>query len=148
MKICVIASAGGHLTEVMQVRPAYSRYDHFYVTFDRKDAEDKLRGERTYFINDPKRNPLKFIENFFRSIWVFIKESPDAVVSTGAGMAIPFCYLAKMLGKKVIFIETLAAIEKASFSGRIIYPVSDLFITQWRSNLKFYPKGVYGGTVL
>jgi beta-1,4-N-acetylglucosaminyltransferase len=148
MKICVIASAGGHLTEVMQVKSAYSRYDHFYVTFDRKDVGGKLKGERVYFINDPKRNPVKFIRNLARSARIFAKENPDVVITTGAGMAIPFCYLSKMLGKKVVFIETLAAIDKASFSGRAIYPIADLFITQWKKNIRFYPKGVYGGTVL
>jgi beta-1,4-N-acetylglucosaminyltransferase len=147
-KICVIASAGGHLTEVMQVKSAYSKYEYFYVTFNRKDAREKLKGERKYFINDPKRNPVKFMSNFVRSLWIFFKEMPEVIITTGAGMAIPFCYISKLFGKKVVFIETLAAINRASFSGRMIYPVSDLFITQWKNNLRFYPDGVYGGTIL
>jgi beta-1,4-N-acetylglucosaminyltransferase len=132
----------------MQVKSAYGNYDHFYITFNRRDARDKLRGERTYFINDPKRNPLKFLSNMARAARLFMKEKPDVVISTGAGMAIPFCYLCKAMGRKVVFIETLAAIDKPSMSGKIIYPISDLFITQWKRNLKFYPKAVYGGTVL
>jgi len=148
MKVCVIASAGGHLTEVMQVSDAYSEYNHFYITFRRKDIEGKLKHQKVYFINDPKRNPLKFLNNFLKAIWIFIREMPDVTISTGAGMAIPFCYISKIFGKKVIFIETLAAIENASFSGRMVYPISDLFITQWRKNRKFYPKSLYGGTIL
>lgn len=148
MKVCIIASAGGHLTEVLQVNSTYSKYEHFYVTFKRKDIKDKLRNEKVYFINDPKRNPLKFLYNFFQSLRIFLKERPDLIISTGAGMAIMFCYIAKLFGKKVIFIESLAAVDTPSFSGKFIYPISDLFIVQWEKLLKFYPKAIYGGTLI
>lgn len=136
------------MTEVLQVEAVFKKYKHFFVTFKRKDIETKLKNKRVYFINDPKRDPLKFLYNFFQSLRIFLKEKPDLIISTGAGMAIMFCYIAKFFGKKIIFIESLAAVVAPSFSGRFIYPITDLFIVQWRKLLKFYPRAIYGGALL
>jgi UDP-N-acetylglucosamine:LPS N-acetylglucosamine transferase len=70
---------------------------------------------------------------------------PDVVISTGAGVAIAMCYIAKLFGKKIIYIEDWCIVEKPSVTGRAVYPISDLFIIQ-RDHLKrFYPKAVFGG---
>jgi len=148
MKICIICSAGGHLTEVMRLKKIFDKYPHFFVTFKRKDIETRLSRKKIYFITDPKRNPFKLLYNFFQSFSLFLKEKPDLIISTGAGVVIPFCYIGKFFGSKIIFIETLAAIFKPSFSGKLIYPIADLFIVQWKKLLKFYPKAVYGGTLI
>lgn len=145
MKICIISSAGGHLKEILQIRKVFERHEHFFVTFNREDAKAPLKNKRKYFVNDPKRNPFKMVLNLFQSVRIFLKEMPDLVISTGAGMAIPTCFISKIFGKKIIFIESMAAVYRPSFSGRMVYPISDLFIIQWRSLKKFYPKAVYGG---
>ncbi len=148
MKICIIASAGGHLTEILQAREAFERHEHFFVTFERRDAKDKLMREKKYFISDPKRNPLKFALNFFQSLNIFLKERPDVIISTGAGMAIPMLYLGKMFGRKIIYIESMAAVYGPSLAGRAAYPIADLFIIQWKELSKFYPRAKYGGLLI
>ncbi len=148
MKICMVSSAGGHLKEILQIREVFEKHEHFFITFDREDAKGPLKNKRKYFINDPKRNPFKIAVNLFQSVRIFLKEMPDLVISTGAGMAIPTCFLSKIFRKKLIFIESMAAVCRPSFSGRMAYPISDLFIIQWKSLKKFYPKAVYGGNLL
>ena len=55
------------------------------------------------------------------------------------------CCIGKLLGSKIIYIETMANIETKTVTGRIIYYFADLFIVQWESMLKLYPKAKYGG---
>ncbi len=147
-KICIVSSAGGHLTEVLALKSVFENFSHFFVTFDRPDAREKLRGERVYFVEDPKRNPLKLLLNLFQSFVVFLRERPDVVISTGAGVALPMILISKVFGKKVIFVETMAAVRTPSLTGRIAYRFSDLFVIQWKGLKRFYPDAVYGGTLV
>lgn len=148
MKICVICSAGGHLTEVLQVREAFENYSHFFVTFNRADVKHKLKRKKVYFICDPKRSPLKFLKNFIQSLKIFLREKPDVIISTGAGMALPMLFIAKIFGKKIIYIESMAAVYKPSFTGRVAYYLADLFIIQWEHLKKYYPRAVCGGVLI
>ncbi len=147
-KACIVSSAGGHLTEVLALEEVFKDLEHYFVTFDRPDAREKLRGEKVYFVKDPKRNPLKLILNLLQSFFIFLKERPDVVISTGAGVALPTVLIAKFFGKRVIFVETMAAVRSPSLTGRLAYRFSDLFIVQWKSLKRFYPKAVYGGTLV
>jgi UDP-N-acetylglucosamine:LPS N-acetylglucosamine transferase len=147
MKICLACSAGGHLTEILQLKESYEKYDHFFLTFERENSKDLAKMERVYFVKDPSRNPLDAIINFFQSLYILLKERPDVIITTGAGVAVATCYLAKLFGKKTIFVESFCRVEKPSLSGRLVYPIADLFIVQWKQLLKFYPKAEYGGQI-
>jgi len=148
MKICLVCSAGGHLTELIQLKEVYEQYDHFFITLKRQDAIDLAKKEKIYFISDPERNPIKFIANLFQSFWILIKEKPNIILSTGAGMAIPVCYIGKIFRSKIIFIESFCRIKEPSLTGKIIYPIADLFLVQWREQLKKYGnKAIYSGSV-
>ena len=46
------------------------------------------------------------------------------------------CYLGKIFGSKIIYIETFANRNKKTATGRLIYPIADLFIVQWEEMLK------------
>ena len=147
MKICLACSAGGHLTELLQLEDSWKRKEHFFVSDNRSNALDLAKKEKVHFVTCPRRNPLKLVLNFFQSTSVFLKERPDVVVSTGADTAIPTCLIAKLFGKKVVFIESFCRIEGPSLSGKIMYRIADLFLVQWKENLKFFPKAEYAGSV-
>lgn len=147
MKLCLACSAGGHLDEMLQLEPLYKNYGHFFITFSRQDSESALKNEKVYFIPRPARNPFTTIADFFRALKILLKEKPDAVIATGADVTVPICYAAKLLGKKVIFSESFCRPYSPSISGRLVYPIADLFIIQWKDLAKFYPKAVYGGSI-
>jgi UDP-N-acetylglucosamine:LPS N-acetylglucosamine transferase len=144
MKICIACSAGGHLVEVMQLYPLIKNYSHFFITFKREQSKELLKNKKTYFVVDPKRNPFKFLVNFLQVFRILVREKPSVIISTGAAVAVPACFIGKLLGSRIIFIETLAAVDVPSLSGRLIYPISNLFIVQWKNLLKFYKKAIYG----
>jgi len=116
------------------------------VTSDAGALSRSLTGETLFYIIDPQRNIIKFIRNWVQAGSLLIKESPDVIITTGSGIAIPICILGRLLGKKIVFIETAAAVRVLSLTGKIIYPLAHLFIVQWKYLLPKYPKAVYGGT--
>lgn len=134
--------------EAMEFLPALGKHERFFVTFEREQVKDVLQKEKTYFVIDPKRNLRKLLKNFNQAMRILKKENPDIILSTGAAAAVPLCFAAKMLGKKLIFVETIAAVNKPSLSGRIVYSISDLFVVQWRNLLKHYKRAVYGGPLI
>ncbi|MDO8428074.1 MAG: PssD/Cps14F family polysaccharide biosynthesis glycosyltransferase [Candidatus Diapherotrites archaeon] len=147
MKICLAASAGGHLTELVQLRTAWEKENHFYISDSRPNAIELSQTKKIYFVTVPRRNFLKLIWNFFQSLKIFLKEKPDIIISTGADVAVPICWIAKLFGKKLIFIESFCRINEPSESGKILYTKADLFLVQWKENLKFFPKAKYYGSV-
>ncbi|MEM5812004.1 MAG: PssD/Cps14F family polysaccharide biosynthesis glycosyltransferase [Candidatus Aenigmatarchaeota archaeon] len=148
MKICIVCSAGGHLVEIMQLYSLFKQYHRIFLTVKRKQAQELLKHEKVFYIEDPKRNPLKLLINFIQAFSILLKERPDVIISTGAGAALTTCYLGKIFGAKIVFIESLSAVEEPSLAGRLVYPITNLFIVQWRQILKFYKKAIYGGQLI
>jgi UDP-N-acetylglucosamine:LPS N-acetylglucosamine transferase len=133
---------------VLRLESFYKKYDYFFVTFFSKPIEELAKRETFYFVKDPGRNLFRFLINVFQSLKVFLKERPDVIISTGAGVAIAMCLWGRIFGKKVIFIEDWCAVREPSFSGRLVYPIANLFIIQWKQLKKYYPKAKFGGTLI
>lgn len=130
---------------MLKLLPAFEGCDYFYVLFYKPVIESFLEEEKVYLVTSPERNPFLFMINIFQSLRVFFIERPDVIISTGAGVAIAMCYIAKLFGKKVIYIEDWCIVEHPSVTGRAVYPVSDLFIIQREHLKQFYPKAIFGG---
>lgn len=149
MKIAMVCSSGGHLLLLHVLEKFWKNHDRFWVTFKKPDAVSLLKEEKTYWAYFPtNRNIFNLIRNFFVAVRVLFKEKPDIIVSTGAGVAIPFFYLGKLLRKKLVFIEAYERIDNPSLTGRIVYRITDAFILQWDEQKKHYPKGIVLGQIL
>jgi len=152
-KVVFISSTGGHLNELLQLKPLMKEYDSYIITEKTKSnlSLKKKFNKVFYLVYGTRRNiftfTLKFIFNTFKSFYYFIKIKPDVIVTTGTHTAVPICYIAKLFRKKVIFIETFANSRTKTLSGTIIYPIADIFIVQWESMLDLYPKAVLGGWI-
>jgi beta-1,4-N-acetylglucosaminyltransferase len=151
-KVLFISSLGGHLTQLLQLQPLFDKYDYHIITeksIITKELSTKhpmsflVYGARNY----PFRYFFKFTYNVIKSLYFFLKYKPDVIVTTGAHTAVPMCYIAKLFGKKVIFIESFAKTSTPTLSGRMVYPIADLFIVQWEGMMKHYPKAVLGGSI-
>lgn len=147
MKICLACSAGGHLTELLQLEKAWLGKKHFFVSDFRGNAIELSKKEKVVFVECPRRNPLKLAKNFLQGLAVLLKEKPDVIISTGADTAIPICLLGKLFFKKIIFIESFCRVKEPSLSGKIMYGITDAFFVQWKENLKFFPKAKFAGSV-
>lgn len=152
-KVLFISSTGGHLNELLQLKPMFEKYDSYIVTEKTKTNKD-LKNEYkniSYLLYGTKHKPIRYIFvaifNIIKSLILFIKIRPNVIISTGAHTAVPICLIGKLFKKKIIYIETFANIHTKTLTGKIIYPIADLFVVQWESMLKLYPKAEYWGWI-
>lgn len=82
-----------------------------------------------------------------KSIYLYFKIRPKYIITTGTHTVVPICYLGKLFGTKIIYIETFANSNSKTLTGKLIYPIANLFIVQWESMLKLYPKAKFGGSI-
>jgi|WetSurMetagenome_2_1015567.scaffolds.fasta_scaffold319925_2 beta-1,4-N-acetylglucosaminyltransferase len=150
IKICLACSAGGHLTEMLHLKGCYRRHNRFFLTFERGDTKELAKDEKVYFVEDPGRNPIKLALSVFHSMSLIMKEKPDVVISTGAGVGVVACYVAKIVaGSKVVFVESFARVKEPSFSGKLAYLIADRFFVQWPELQKAYgERAQYAGGVV
>ena len=147
-KIGLVGSSGGHLTHLYMLKPFWQKKDRFWVTFDKEDARSLLEGERVYPCYYPTNRNLKnLLKNTVVAWKVLRKEKPDLLISSGAAVAVPFFYLAKLMGKKLIYVEVYDRIDKPTLTGRLVYPIVDCFIVQWEEQKKVYPKAINLGSI-
>lgn len=148
VKICMVGSSGGHLTHLYQLKRFWDNKNRFWVTFDKPDANSILEGEKLYHCYFPtNRNIKNLIKNTFLAIKVLKKEKPDIIISTGAAVAVPFFYIGKLLGAKLVYVEVFDRIDKPTMTGKMVYPITDKFIVQWEEMKKVYPKAINLGCI-
>lgn len=147
-KVCLVGSSGGHLTHLYLLKPFWEEKDRFWVTFGKEDAKSILENEKMYECYFPtNRNIKNLIKNTFLAIKIIRKEKPKLIISSGAGVAVPFFYIGKIFGAKTIFIEVFDRIDKPTITGKLVYPVTDIFIVQWEEMKKVYPKAINLGGI-
>ena len=146
MKLALVTSTGGHLLEMVNLKPAWEGHERFFVTFPLEDAKTLLQDERVVWAYHPTNRSLK---NLGRNTWlawkVLRKERPDVVVSTGAGVAVPFLWIGKLLGMKTVYLECITRIHSVSMAGKMILPVVDKFYGQWEEIAELHRKIDYEG---
>lgn len=148
MKICCVGSSGGHLTHLYMLQPFWQKNERFWVTFDKEDARSLLEGEKVYHCYYPTNRSLKaLVVNTCLAIRVLRKERPDLIISSGAAVAVPFFYLGKFFGSKLIYIEVFDRINTGTMTGKLVYPIADKFIVQWEEMKRVYPKAVNLGSI-
>lgn len=153
MKICFTSSAGGHFNQLNILIKEYKEYDHFVITEKTNFAKSILEENNSYLFNIINRSEklfvFKFIKNSIKLMNIMYKEKPDLIISTGALITVPVCYIGKLLGAKVIFIESFAKVEEPTLSGRLVSRICDKVLVQWPDMTKHYDdeKVDYGGTI-
>lgn len=149
LRIAVACSSGGHMVQARQLAPVYEKYDHFFFTYSGGVADEMKKTQRVRDIpNIVRSNPISWVVGLVRSWRIARAERPDVVISTGAGIAVFFCVFAKLLGAKLIFVESMAKVKYPTLTGRFLYPFADLFFVQWPGLLKHFPKAQYLGRLL
>ena len=152
-RVLFISSTGGHLSELLQLKPLIEEYESYIIT-EKTKSNMSLKSKFHnvfYLVYGTKKNLFTYFFifgfNILKSLYYFIKIKPKVIVTTGTHTAVPMCFIAKLFGSKVIFIETFANSKSKTVAGRIIYPIADTFIVQWESMLELYPKAILGGWI-
>ena len=152
--VLFVASTGGHLNELMQVKTLFKKYNYHIVT-EKTEIDNSLKKKygdnMSFLIYGTKKYPIKyifkFLANCFISLYYFFKFQPEVIVTTGTHTAVPMCYIGKIFGAKIIFIETFANRTTGTVAGKLVYPIADTFVVQWEEMHKVYPKSVCWGWI-
>lgn len=148
-KVMFISSTGGHLVELLKLEDLFRNYDFSIVT-EKIQTTDSIKdkyGKKVYrLIYGTKDHkliyPFKLFLNTLISFVLYLKIRPVFIVTTGAHTSGPMCCIGKIFGSRIIFIESMANLVEKTITGRLIYPISDLFIVQWYSMQKKYKRAV------
>lgn len=148
MKILFTSSSGGHLEELLQLSKLIDK-ESVIVTEGKPSIEPKFK--KKYFVKQLNRKENHFFLSFIllsiHEFHILRIEKPDIIISTGALVTVPICIFAKLMRKKVIYIESFARITTPSLTGKILYHFADLFVVQWKELLDVYPKAKYFGGI-
>lgn len=149
-KVCFAASSGGHFEQILMLKPIMDKYDSFIVT-EKTFYNTTVKNQKMYYVCQVNRKEkmvlFKILWNFLISLYIFLKEKPDVIITTGVLGMIPICIIAKTFGKKLIFIESFAKVTSATKTGKLMYKFADQFYVQWKPMLKIYPKAIYLGGI-
>ena len=149
-RVLIPTSSGGHLTEVLQLERLLAATSHLFVTEDLPLTRRLLEGKPARFVRPNGRNRdwvfwRNFLVNWFLAIPILLKFRPHAIVTTGSHTAIPFCYLGKLMGCKIIFILSFCRIDSKAAAATAVYPIADQFFVQWEQMRAAYPRSRYLG---
>lgn len=149
MKVMLVCSSGGHLTQLHRLRPWWRQHERIWVTFPGAHAESLLVGETVVPAYSPTtRNIPNAVRNLRLATRLLRAERPDVLVSDGAGVAFPFFLASRMLGIRTVYLEVYDRISRPTMTGRLCYPFADLFLLQWQEQLTCYPRGRVIGCLL
>ena len=150
MKILLVGSSGGHLTQLTCLESWWRGHDRHWVTFDTEDAVSKLAGESvTYAYHPTTRNIINLLRNTVLAWRELRRHRPDVIVSTGAGVAVPFFWLSRLSNStcRTVYLEVIDRVDSPTLTARLCHPVTDLFCVQWPEQERFYADSVLVGKV-
>jgi UDP-N-acetylglucosamine:LPS N-acetylglucosamine transferase len=144
----LVGSSGGHLDHLVRLEPWWRAMERVWVTFDLPDARSRLAGERVEYAFYPTtRNAKNFLRNLVLARRILREVRPDVVISTGAGLAVPFFLLARLQGAATVYLEVFDRVSTRTLTGRLCRPLSTRFLVQWHEQQRMYPGSVYIGSV-
>ncbi len=148
MRVLLVSSSGGHLTQLMALRPWWQEHERTWVTFRTLDATSKLAGEDVVWAHHPTTRNAKNLVRNSRLAWQTMRRvRPDVVISTGAGVAVPFFWMHRPFHAASVYLEVFDRVDSRTLTGRLCRPVSDLFLVQWPEQQRLYPSSLLVGQV-
>lgn len=148
-RVLLVSSSGGHLAQLLALRPWWETRDRSWVSFRTSDVVSLLADEQVEFAHSPTtRNVKNLLRNFVVAAKVLRRRRPDLVVSTGAAVAIPFFVLARLFGIATVYVEVFDRVASRTVSGRVCRPLASAFVVQWDEQRRLYPGSVVIGPLL
>ena len=146
LRVLAISSAGGHWDQLMLARAGLDECEVLYAVTNLAVAERS--GVQALAIPDfNAKQPFRTVLGSLKIAALVLRVKPDVVISTGAAPGLVAAVVAKLIGKKAIWIDSIANAHRLSLSGRLAKRVADLRLTQWR-HLAADGGPHYGGAVL
>jgi beta-1,4-N-acetylglucosaminyltransferase len=158
MKLLVVLGEGGHTTELLNLIDLLGdRYQYHYIVSrqDSLSARQIRQPGPVYRLTRPRGKDTGKLSAAFRllltsaqALRVLLHVRPQAILSTGPAIYVPVAILGKLLGARVIFVETGSRVRTVSMTGRIMYHWADLYFVQWPQLKERLPRAIYAGRLV
>lgn len=151
--LLLVCSTGGHLLQLVALRDVWSDRRRLWVTFEKSDAGTLLRNEDVLFAFGPTNRSfgVTAATNTLRNIvlaWRIVgRTRPSVILTTGAGVAVPFAWVGRLRGARVVYVESFTRIDAPSLSCRLIAPVAARVYGQWPEFAVKVRRARYAGNV-
>lgn len=146
--VLLVCTPGGHLLQLAALREAWRGYTTAWVTGDTSVTRSLLAGERVFHAHEPAARSVVNLVRNVRLAWHLVRRlRPSVVVSTGAALAVPFIWVARIYGIKVFYVETVTRIDSPSLSCRLARPAAHRVYVQWPELVSRVRGSVYVGSV-
>jgi|GEM_PF-147977 len=149
LRLLLVGSSGGHLAQLTALEPWSRAHDRHWVCFDTPDAVSILAAEQVTWAHHPTtRNVPNLVRNLVLAWKVLRRERPDVVISTGAGVAVPFFVLGRLTGVPTLFLEVYDRLDTPTLTGRLCRPFATRMLVQWEEQRSLYRDAEVVGCVL
>jgi beta-1,4-N-acetylglucosaminyltransferase len=156
LHVLVVLGEGGHTKQCIRLVDLLGssrfRYSYVLVSGDHVSAQHVRVPGPMYPIARPANVKSHLLTRLIRLPLCMVQASaiiararPDVVLSTGPGVAVPVCVMAKLIGSRVIYIESYSRVRTLSLTGRLMRHIADLFFVQWEDLLPHVPEAVFAG---
>jgi hypothetical protein len=130
-KLLAISSGGGHWVQLLRLRPAFEGCDVIFSTVSR-DYKCTVSSDKFNVVIDSNRSSnLAMVCCAVSVLILLVRERPDIIITTGAAPGYFAARIGKLLGSRVVWVDSVANAEEMSLSGRKARNFSDLWLTQW-----------------
>lgn len=130
-RVMVIASGGGHWTQMLRLRPAFEGLDVFYVGVKPMYASDVAPAPFHVVADVSRLHRAALLATVAKLLWIILRERPVVIVTTGSAPGMLALRIGKWFGARGVWIDSLANVEQLSLSGRKAGAAADLWLTQW-----------------
>lgn len=155
IRLLIVFGQGGHSKEMVKLMDLLgSDYEYAYIMVDGDNlTESMLTIQNPIFrVVSPRGKEHRLLPDIWKTLKCMCQAlkpiyrfRPKAMLSTGPGVAVPVALACKLMGVKLIFVETGSRVTSLSLTGRIMYRLADMFLVQWEPLLEKYPRAVYAG---
>ena len=132
---------------MLALKPAWQDPEHLWVTLSGADSRYLLADEDVVAAHAPA---ARNIPNFFRNLrlaWSLVRDyRPEVILSTGAALAVPFFIVGRLHGIRLVYVESFTRVSRPALSGRLVYPLADVFFVQWPTGNR-WRRAIYAGSV-
>ena len=104
-----------------------------------------MAGTRKIFSPSSEKDITRAIVREFAADFDEYVDSDVTIIGAGPSISVPPSLAGKLLGAKVIHVESASRVTRPSLTGRLLYPVADLFFVQWEGLLERFPRARYAG---
>ena len=137
------------MSQLLKLAASWNGYETFCVTTTQVVRDELSKLGEVYVVGECNRqHPMRVVAVLLRCGRIIFKERPDVIISTGAAAGCMLCFLGKIIGAKVVWIDSITNVERISLSGRMVRYIADSFLVQWPELAGRYKKVEFVGTVV